>query len=91
MAAFEQRATCYASQYSAFIATDVNEHVDGVMTLAENIADNNGLEQAYRAYGEWTRKNGREQELPAMGLTNEQVFFLSYAQVCVCVCVRERE
>lgn len=34
--------------------------------------------QAYKA---WLRKHGEEQPLPAVGLTNHQLFFVGFAQV----------
>lgn len=30
----------------------------------------------------WIQKNGEEATLPALGMTNHQLFFLSFAQVC---------
>jgi hypothetical protein len=34
-----------------------------------------------QAYQNWVKKNGAEQTLPALGLTNNQLFFLGFAQV----------
>ena len=51
------------------------------MTLGENIADNGGVKQSYIAYQNWVRQNGDEEPLPGLSLTNEQAFFVSYAQV----------
>lgn len=36
------------------------------------------IPQAYKA---WLRKHGEEQQLPAVGLTNHQLFFVGFAQV----------
>ncbi|VTJ50772.1 Hypothetical predicted protein [Marmota monax] len=33
------------------------------------------------AYQNWVKKNGEEQTLPTLGLTNDQLFFLGFAQV----------
>jgi len=49
--------------------------------LGENIADSGGLKAAFYAYKDWTSKNGRELSLPAVNLTNEQLFFVAFAQV----------
>lgn len=34
-----------------------------------------------QAYQNWVKKNGAEQTLPTLGLTNNQLFFLGFAQV----------
>ncbi|XP_049737404.1 endothelin-converting enzyme 2 isoform X1 [Elephas maximus indicus] len=34
-----------------------------------------------QAYEAWLRKHGEEQQLPALGLTNHQLFFVGFAQV----------
>ncbi|KAG8506649.1 Endothelin-converting enzyme 1 [Galemys pyrenaicus] len=36
---------------------------------------------ASQAYQNWVKKNGAEQTLPTLGLTNNQLFFLGFAQV----------
>ncbi|KAM4797829.1 endothelin-converting enzyme 1-like isoform X2 [Urocitellus parryii] len=66
-------------QYSSYSVN--GEPVNGRHTLGENIADNGGLKAAYRAYQNWVKKNGEEQTLPTLGLTNDQLFFLGFAQV----------
>ena len=34
-----------------------------------------------QAYKEWVKRNGEEPQLPAVNFTNEQLFFISAAQV----------
>ncbi|KAM4797555.1 uncharacterized protein ACH125_004539 isoform 3-T3 [Urocitellus parryii] len=65
-------------QYSSYSVN--GEPVNGRHTLGENIADNGGLKATYRAYQNWVKKNGEEQTLPTLGLTNDQLFFLGFAQ-----------
>ena len=56
--------------------------INGQTTLSENIADNAGLKMAYKAYKSWSAKASyREQPLPGLNMTDEQMFFLGFAQV----------
>ncbi|XP_034404621.1 endothelin-converting enzyme 2b isoform X3 [Cyclopterus lumpus] len=77
--AFRQRTECMMDQYNHYTVN--GEHVNGKQTLGENIADNGGLKAAYHAYRSWVQKNGEEKRLPAVNLTNDQLFFLGFAQV----------
>ncbi|KAG9348205.1 hypothetical protein JZ751_001940 [Albula glossodonta] len=77
--AFKNRTECMVDQYSQY--TINGEHINGKQTLGENIADNGGLKAAYHAYKSWVRANGEEKRLPAVGLTNDQLFFVGFAQV----------
>uniref|UniRef100_A0A2K6GRL5 endothelin-converting enzyme 1 n=1 Tax=Propithecus coquereli TaxID=379532 RepID=A0A2K6GRL5_PROCO len=79
LAAFRNHTACMEEQYNQY---QVNgERLNGRQTLGENIADNGGLKAAYNAYNEWLRKHGEEQQLPAVGLNNHQLFFVGFAQV----------
>ena len=76
-AAYEQRATCVADQYSGYtVAGDT--HVNGRLTLGENTADNGGLRLALMAYlaGPGARNTSKID-----GFTPEQRVFLGWAQV----------
>ncbi|XP_062402074.1 endothelin-converting enzyme 1 isoform X1 [Sardina pilchardus] len=77
--AFKHQTQCMVEQYSNY--TINKEPLNGKHTLGENIADNGGLKAAYKAYVNWTEKNGEEDTLPALGLTNHQLFFVGFAQV----------
>ena len=59
--------------------------VNGVNTQGENIADNGGLKQAYRAYAQWQQRTAPLQEEPRLpGLlhhSHQQLFFLAYAHI----------
>ncbi|MBN1990295.1 MAG: M13 family metallopeptidase [Bacteroidales bacterium] len=65
-------------QYNAFIAID-SMHLDGNLTLGENIADYGGLTIAYHAF----RKSleGNNEPSPIDGFTANQRFFLSYGNI----------
>lgn len=65
-------------QYDRFIAID-SIHLDGKLTLGENIADYGGLTMSYLAY----RKSlvGKSEPAKIDGFTADQRFFLSYGNI----------
>jgi len=79
--AFRLRTQCIIDQYSAYKLDDVGLNINGRMTQGENIADNGGLKQAYRAYRKWVLRHGEEPQLPGLNLSHDQLFFLNYAQI----------
>ncbi|KAK3724939.1 hypothetical protein QZH41_017146 [Actinostola sp. cb2023] len=83
MAEFRSRAGCIVDQYDKFeLQIDKGTiHVDGKLTLDENIADNGGFQIAFRAYENWSKRHGPEKLVPGLMKSNEQMFFLSYAQM----------
>ncbi|KAM7348788.1 M13 family metallopeptidase neprilysin 1 isoform 1-T5 [Cochliomyia hominivorax] len=79
--AFRERTQCIIDQYSKYKIDEVGLYMNGRMTQGENIADNGGLKQAFRAYKKWVQRYGPEQRLPGLNLTHDQLFFLNYAQI----------
>ncbi|XP_030381091.1 neprilysin-1 [Scaptodrosophila lebanonensis] len=79
--AFRERTQCVIDQYSRYKINEVDMYMDGRMTQGENIADNGGLKQAFRAYKKWEKLHGRELQLPGLNMTHDQLFFLNYAQI----------
>jgi putative endopeptidase len=78
-AKFEKVAQCVSDQFSKF-EVEPGVHVNGQLTLGENIADLGGVKEAYAAYKAWEAKHGAPP--PAVpGLTNDQLLFVSFAQV----------
>jgi putative endopeptidase len=74
---FTARTQALAAQYSAYEPLP-GEHINGELTLGENIADLSGLTVARRAYQ--LSLGGRP--APVLdGFTGEQRFFLGWAQV----------
>ena len=74
---FEKLTTALAAQYDQFEPVP-GYFVDGNFTLGENIGDVGGLSLAYRAY----KLSLDGEEAPVIdGLTGDQRFFLSWAQV----------
>ncbi|XP_075054413.1 phosphate-regulating neutral endopeptidase PHEX [Mixophyes fleayi] len=81
---FKEKTKCVVDQYNSYYWKQAGLHVKGTKTLAENIADNGGIRESFRAYRKWIQenRNGKEEALlPGMDLTNNQLFFLSYAHV----------
>ena len=80
---FDERADCVAKEYDRFIGVD-DLHVNGKLTLGENIADLGGAKLALLAYLDRAQKSGvalKEKGTAEYGnLTPEQQFFVSYAQ-----------
>jgi predicted metalloendopeptidase len=59
------------------------------MTLRENIADNGGIREAYRAFSRLKARQGLDVVLPRLpGLEQyspDQLFFIGYATVLYCI------
>lgn len=72
---YDKRAACFVRQYSNYTAVD-DIKVNGELTLGENIADNGGLQLAWRAFQGLPARN----VVPVDGYTPEQRFFLGWAQ-----------
>ncbi len=77
-AAFEQRTASLIEQYNALAPAQVpDQHVNGALTIGENIGDLGGLAIAWKAY--LISLGG--QEPPVIdGLSGAERFFLSWAQ-----------
>lgn len=58
--------------------------MSGRLTRDENIADNGGINIAFKAYQAWIEEHGREPFLPGFtNFTHEQLFFLGYGHVTI--------
>jgi len=75
-AAFKQRASCVVKQYGNEVAVD-DLHVNGQLTLGENVADMGGLKLAYQAMR--TRGAGGSGPAEKARFSPEQQFFLGFA------------
>ncbi len=76
--AFQARSSRLVEQYNSYEPL-TGMHVDGQLTLGENIGDLGGLEMAYSAYRKYVEEHGEPPVLD--GFTGEQRFFMSWAQV----------
>jgi len=75
---FEERADCVVKQFDGYeIAPGL--HIQGKLTLGENIGDLGGLAIAYTALQD--AMNGKPRPANIDGFTPEQRFFLGWAQV----------
>jgi endothelin-converting enzyme len=79
--AFDKKTKCFVKQYSDFTVpgpTGDSLHVNGKLTLGENIADAGGLHAAFSA---WKKTESDNPSKPLPGLQNftpDQLFFISY-------------
>jgi putative endopeptidase len=64
------------AQYSSY--ESAGQHINGQLTMGENIGDLGGIEMAYAAYQRYQARHGRARVIG--GLTGDQRFFLAYGQ-----------
>uniref|UniRef100_A0A9J7ZGI5 Membrane metallo-endopeptidase-like 1 n=1 Tax=Cyprinus carpio carpio TaxID=630221 RepID=A0A9J7ZGI5_CYPCA len=84
---FEDQSKCMVEQYGKFSwKLAGGQNVSGITTLGENIADNGGVRQAYKAYMKWVEREGEEPRLPGLDMDHKQLFFLNFAQVWCGAC-----
>lgn len=84
-ARFEDKAKCYVSLYDMYKPDGLDINVRGNLTLGENLADANGVDVAYEAFKQ-KAENKKDGIAPpnaflARELTNDQLFFVAYAQL----------
>jgi len=85
---FNTLSQCFIDQYSQYYITDgkgVKHHIDGELTLGENIADNGGLSRGYEAWKLSLENDPEAKEknknLPGLSqFTHDQLFFIAYGQ-----------
>lgn len=79
---FKERAAYITDEYGSFVIN--GKALNGDLTLGENMADNGGLNAAFRAF--IVSKNESDVDtllLPGLDMTHRQLFFVSFAQVVV--------
>ena len=75
-AEFARRASCVSDQYSSYVVVD-DLHINGKLTLGEDVADLGGTALAYRA---WKKAMAGQKLEPRDSLSPEQRFFVGMAQ-----------
>jgi putative endopeptidase len=80
---FEERTARLVNQFNDYtpIKDHPDLHVNGKLTLGENIADLGGLNVGYDALQEALKKNPTEAQAKIDGYTQDQRFFLNWARV----------
>ncbi|KAI8875509.1 zincin, partial [Backusella circina FSU 941] len=85
--AFDAKAKCFIEQYSNFTVEDEfgeEIHVNGRLTLGENLADNGGLGESYVAWKKKYDSNKENKDVRLPGLDNlspEQLFFVNFGRI----------
>lgn len=75
---FQERTQCVQDLYSGF-EVEPGVKVNGKLTLGENIADFGGIKASFHGWHSWSERNGSPGPL-IQGFTNDQLFFLGFAQ-----------
>ncbi|GKT79872.1 endothelin-converting enzyme [Colletotrichum tofieldiae] len=80
--AFKERAECFVNQYHNFTVPGPDDkplHVNGRLTLGENLADAGGLSASYQAWKRRAHKHPNK-DLPGLEhFTQDQLFFVTYS------------
>ncbi|KXH49781.1 peptidase family M13 [Colletotrichum simmondsii] len=80
--AFKDKAECFVDQYSNFSVPGPDDkplHVNGRLTLGENLADAGGLSASYQAWKRRAHKHPNK-DLPGLEhFTQDQLFFVTYS------------
>ncbi|KAF9985884.1 hypothetical protein BGZ65_009561 [Modicella reniformis] len=87
---FQRRSQCFINQYGNFTVKDPQgreNHVNGKLTLDENLADNGGLKKAFDAWqarfkSDLQGNKYKNHLLTGLGnYTRDQLFYMSFARV----------
>ncbi|CAO1344025.1 unnamed protein product [Diamesa hyperborea] len=83
---FMNRRQCIIDQYNNYTIDRVDQYVqidyktNGTVTLKENVADCGGVKLSYNAYKKWSKNKTQIKPIGLDRFTNEQIFWLSFAQ-----------
>jgi len=85
-----ERAQCIINQYGNYSFPELGLNINGINTQGENIADNGGIKEAYRAYIKWATRQRTafenwdlvEARLPGLNQYNvRQLFWIGAANI----------
>ena len=76
---YKAKTKCIIEQYGNYSVEIGGKtiHLNGILTQGENVADNGGIKEAYRAYQQSVKALGEELPLPELGYTSTQLFWIS--------------
>jgi predicted metalloendopeptidase len=79
---FKRHATCFENQYGHYEYRNgtFSAHVNGLLTLGENIADNGGIHLSYKVHRKAVEADAQVLPQTSPPTTADQLFFLRYAQ-----------
>ncbi|CAG5129624.1 unnamed protein product [Candidula unifasciata] len=63
------------------IEINMTKKINGNQTVEETMGDAVGIKMSFRAFKEEEKRVGRQLTLPGLDLTQDQLFFLSFAQM----------
>jgi putative endopeptidase len=76
---FTERADCMVKQFDGYVPVD-DVHINGKLTLGENLADLGGLWLAYLAWMDKVQAAHLDMTVKEQGYTPNQRFWIAYAQ-----------
>lgn len=82
---YVSKTKCFIKLFDGYKPEQTKIHVLGNLTLGENLADTNGVKVSFHAFKSSSEKNSDPERMApeaagVAGLTNHQLFFLSFAQ-----------
>ncbi|CAG2168946.1 unnamed protein product [Oppiella nova] len=79
---FDEKANCFIDEYNSYIDTQTQMRLNGKNTVGENIADNGGIRESYKAYEVYVRTHENPQRLPHIDkYTAEQQRGVQYTEL----------
>mmetsp|Transcript_8407 Transcript_8407/g.15210 ORF Transcript_8407/g.15210 Transcript_8407/m.15210 type:complete len:759 (-) Transcript_8407:505-2781(-) len=77
---FSVRSKCLTDLYSTYQPKGLHEHLNGKLTLSENIADLGGVRTGFRAMKKRLESHPSERIGTVEGMNDEHYFFVQFAQ-----------
>ncbi|RWS26503.1 hypothetical protein B4U80_00351 [Leptotrombidium deliense] len=80
---YKQKVNCFIKQYSEYVDPLTGIKINGKRTVGDNIADNGGVHQAFKAYKTYSALTSPEQDLKLplqmSRFSKDQLFFIAFA------------